>query len=170
MLASFLFSIFFNVKLEREPKPSVKEIATRMSTKLEHGCKRSCSTSAIEIVNPSVSMDHRYQWTRLEWGGGDPTVYVIPARDGAGGLGEGEVLVFVRSLVCSLVRWSVPPGGSPGCDPPFPRWLGAWVGRRLGAWGVPIDRARQAASIRRLEGGIRSNPGKFMSFQNLYFN
>ena len=27
MLASFLFSIFFNVKLEREPKPSVKEIA-----------------------------------------------------------------------------------------------------------------------------------------------
>ena len=82
------------------------------------------------------------------------------------------LLLFVICCGCCLFVVAPLPSGvgrgwvaGRGC-----RWLGAWVGRRRGAWGVPIDRARQAASIRRLEGGIRSNPGKFMSFQNLWFD
>ena len=91
-------------------------------------------------------------------GGRGPHGLCDPCARRGGGAGGGRGVG-----VGPFVGWSVPPGGSPGCDPPVPRWLGAWVGRRRGAGGVPIDRARQAASIRRLEGGIRSNPGKFMS-------
>ena len=70
------------------------------------------------------------------------------------------LLLFVVVVVVAPLPSGVGRGwvAGRGC-----RWLGVWVGRRRGAWGVPIDRARLAASIRRLAGGIRSNPGKFMS-------
>ena len=90
---------------------------------------------------------------------------------GAAILGSaGNILLFVCCCLFVVVVAPLPSGvgrgwvAGRGC-----RWLGAWVGRRRGVWGVPIARARQAASIRRLERGTHSNPGKSMSFQNLRF-
>ena len=99
----------------------------------------------------------------------------LPARNGlagpawacVGGGGGGchpgvrwQYFVVVVCLLLLLSSLRSPPGwvAGRGC-----RKLGGWVGWQLGAWGVPIDRARQAASIRHLERGRHSNPGKFMS-------
>ena len=79
----------------------------------------------------------------FNWSGEEgPTVYVIPARDGAGGLGEGEVLV--------LVRLSRRVGRRGATLPSLGGWVRGWVGGgvRGGCQSIELVKLRRFAVLK----------------------
>ena len=88
-------------------------------------------------------------------GEGDPTVYVIPARDGAGGLGEGEGLALVRSLV----RLSRRVGRRGATLPSLGGWVRGWVGGgvRGGCQSIELVKLRRFAVLKGEQTPIMKN-------------